>query len=328
MSDLKQKIISAVEVDLDAIEKALTENLKPHYELVRQVAGHILFAGGKRLRPLLMVLSARLCSHDRPDPGRSRYAVIFEYLHAATLLHDDVVDGGRLRRGRTVAHEIWDQPTAVLVGDFLLARSLSLAARTRLPEVIETIAGITEFMSQGEIQQMSRKADLTLSETDYLEIIRCKTAVLFEGACRVGAMLCRASSEDIHALGRYGHHLGLAFQMADDLLDYSLDSDILGKKVGADLREGKLTLPLIHTLAHAGPVERQWISRLIEKRDFTIDQFKRLIGLMEQCGGIAYTRQRAIEHIEQAKDTLEGFDSGRAHDILLDIAKYALIRKA
>jgi octaprenyl-diphosphate synthase len=327
MNDLKQKIISTVQVDLDAIEKALTENLNPHCELVRQVAGHILFAGGKRLRPLLMMLTARLCDHDRPE-DRSRYAVIFEYLHAATLLHDDVVDGGRLRRGRTVAHEIWNHPTAVLVGDFLLARSLSLAARTHLPEVIETIAGITEFMSQGEIQQMARKADLALSEADYLEVIRCKTAVLFEGACQVGAMLCHASPENIRTLGLYGNHLGLAFQMADDLLDYTLDSRELGKQVGADLREGKLTLPLIHTLAHVDPVERQWISRFIENGDFTTDQFKRLIALMQECGGIAYTRQCAKEHIEQAKGMLHNFKSCAVRDILFNIADYALIRKA
>nr|WP_306304165.1 polyprenyl synthetase family protein [Desulfosarcina cetonica] len=185
MSDLKAKILTAVRDDLEAIEIALADNLNPHFDLVSQVAGHILFAGGKRLRPLLMVLCARLCGHS--GNHTARFATIFEYLHAATLLHDDLVDDADMRRGRPVAHLVWDNPTAVLTGDFLLARGLSTAADTGLCEVIHVIAGITENMSQGEIRQMARKGDLSLSEAEYLEVIRCKTAVLFEGACRTGA---------------------------------------------------------------------------------------------------------------------------------------------
>jgi octaprenyl-diphosphate synthase len=328
MNDLKTRILAAVQVDLNAIENALVENLNPHYELVRQVAGHILFAGGKRLRPLLMILASRLCDTDRPEAVQYRCAAIFEYLHAATLLHDDVVDGGHLRRGRQVAHQVWDLPTAVLVGDFLLARSLSLAAGTRLPEVIGTIAEITEFMSQGEIQQLFRKADLNLSEADYLEVIRCKTAVLFQGSCKVGALLSKASAEGARALAAYGHHLGMAFQMADDLLDYSLDAQALGKNVGADLREGKLTLPLIYALAHANPAERSQVAALVGSQDFTIDQFGDLIRIMDKVGAIAYTRRCARAHIEKAKNALNGFAGSAARGILSDIADYALSRKA
>ena len=190
MNDLKAKILAAVSDDLKVIEQALKDNLNPHFNLVSQVAGHILFAGGKRLRPLLTVLCARLCGHD--DVQTARYSTIFEYLHAATLLHDDLVDDAEIRRGRRVANLVWDSPTAVLTGDFLLARGLSIAADTGLSEVIRTIAMITENMSQGEIRQLERKGDITLTEEEYLEVIRCKTAVLFEGACRTGALVAGA----------------------------------------------------------------------------------------------------------------------------------------
>lgn len=326
MTDLKQKIITAVSADLQAIEAALEEHLAPHFDLVGRVAGHILFAGGKRLRPLLMVLAARACGYRGND--ESKYAVLFEYLHAATLLHDDVVDGGEMRRGSPAAHQVWDPPTAVLTGDFLLARALSLAAGTGLPEVIHTIAAITEQMSQGEIEQLKYKGDLTLSEEAYREVIRCKTAVLFEGACKTGALISRSPREQVRAFGRYGYHLGMAFQMADDLLDYTVDSVTLGKRVGADLREGKLTLPLIHILGHANNDERRWIADLIEANDFTEDQFRQLIGLLKEYGSIEYTRQCAAGHVKNAKSMLENLPAGGERGILSDIADYALVRAA
>lgn len=324
MTDLKQKILTAVTSDLQAIEAALSDHLHPHFDLVRRVAGHILFAGGKRLRPLLMVLTARACGY----PGRhaSKYAVIFEYLHAATLLHDDVVDGGELRRGSQAAHHAWDPPTAVLAGDFLLARALSLAADTGSPEVIRTIAAITEQMSQGEIEQLNRKGDLSLNQDDYLEVIRCKTAVLFQGACRTGALISDSSQDQVQAFGDYGYHLGMAFQMADDLLDYTTDSKILGKKVGADLREGKLTLPVIHTLGRTSEEDRRWMIDLIQAQSFSMVEFERLIELLREHGGISYTRQCAVEHVEQAKKALNPFPGSAERSVLADIADYALLR--
>ena len=325
MTDLKQKILSAVEADLEAIEKALAENLNPHFELVSRVAGHILFAGGKRLRPLLMILSARLCGYQGREAAK--YSVIFEYLHAATLLHDDVVDGGEMRRGMVSAHHTWDPPTAVLTGDFLLARALSLAALTGSTAVIDAIASITELMSQGEIEQLVRKGDVTLNQDAYMEVIRCKTAVLFEGACRVGALINGSSSEQVDKLSGFGHHLGIAFQMADDLLDYTLETNAIGKKVGADLREGKLTLPVIHTLDTAEAHDRRWMIELIQSTEFSPRQFKRLIELLHHYGGIDYTRQCAKDHIQMAKRAIAGFNDTPERTVLEDIAEYALIRK-
>ena len=326
MNDLKRKILDAVRDDLVAIETALAEHLNPHFELVQNVAGHILFAGGKRLRPLLMVLCARMCGYR--GAGAEKFAVIFEYLHAATLLHDDVVDGGELRRGSQAAHHVWDPPTAVLTGDFLLARSLSLAAQTGLPDVIDTIAAITEQMSQGEIEQMARTGDISLTEAQYREVIRCKTAVLFQGACRTGALISGASADQVRSLGDFGHHLGIAFQMADDLLDYTLDTKALGKRVGADLREGKLTLPIIHALAHLADRERQWLIELIQAQTFTSDQFEQLIALLADNQSIAYTRDSARYHVAQAKAALSEFNNGFEYGVLTDIADYALLRTA
>ena len=326
MTELKRKILAAVKSDLADIEQALADNLNPHFDLVRQVAGHILFSGGKRLRPLLMVLSARLCAYEGRDAGQ--FAAIFEYLHAATLLHDDVVDGGILRRGRTVAHQVWDQPTAVLTGDFLLARSLSLAARTGLPEVIETIAAITENMSQGEIHQLHHKGDLALTEADYLDVIRAKTAVLFQGACRVGALIARAARDQVRALADYGYHLGMAFQMADDLLDYIQDAQVLGKNPGADLREGKLTLPVIYALERGSGDDRRWMTTLIQGGDFKVSEFEQLVGVLNKLGGITYTRQCARKHIDEAKNALAAFSTSSKSEILKDLADYALLRTA
>jgi octaprenyl-diphosphate synthase len=325
MAELKHKILAAVQADLETIETALADNLNPHFDLVARVAGHILFAGGKRLRPLLMILAARMCGYTGSDGAK--YGVIFEYLHAATLLHDDVVDGGEMRRGAATAHQAWDPPTAVLTGDFLLARALSLAALTGLPEVIAVIAAITEQMSQGEIEQMARIGDVALTEADYLEVIRCKTAVLFQGACRVGALINGSTPAQVQALGQYGHHLGMAFQMADDLLDYTVDSAALGKKVGADLREGKLTLPVIFALANIDKVDREWLVDLIRTKVFTPVQFERLIALLQRCGAIDYTRQFARGHIDKAKGALSIFNPSIERVVLNDIADYALLRK-
>jgi len=325
-TDLKQKILAAVNDDLAAIEAQLRGNLNPHFDLVAQVAGHILFAGGKRLRPLLMVLCARLCGYTGDQAAR--FSTIFEYLHAATLLHDDLVDGSDMRRGRPVANQVWDNPTAVLTGDFLLARGLAIAADTGSCDVIQTIARITENMSQGEIRQLERKGDITLTEAEYMEVIHCKTAVLFQGACRTGALVAASSSDTVQALSDYGYHLGLAFQMADDLLDYTQDLSTMGKNAGADVREGKLTLPLIHTISRASEADRRRVLSILGNPAFSNKDFADLVALLEHHGGIAHTRAQAAEHIRTAKAKLNPFGDSPTCEVLLDIADYALMRQA
>ena len=322
--DLRNKILQRVNNDLAEIESELAENLRPHFDLVSQISRHILFSGGKRLRPLLMVICAKLCGYEGTNAWK--FSTIFEFLHAATLLHDDVVDGARFRRGKPVAHTVWDSATAVLVGDFLLARSLTLAAETGSPRIIRVIAEITEYMSQGEIQQLARKGMTDLAEKEYMHIIKCKTAVLFAGACRSSAILAEVSKDQESALNNYGLNLGFAFQMVDDLLDYTADSTALGKLVGADLREGKLTLPVIHALQSAKTKERERMFGIIQNKDFTKEEFDELVDLLIDHGSIEYTHNRARSFIRNAKQSLDVFSYGPAKELLYDIADYALVR--
>jgi octaprenyl-diphosphate synthase len=325
MGDLKREILSMVEKDLKEIEVALKNNLNPYLGLVSDVAGHILFAGGKRLRPLLMVLTARLCGYK--GSYDKIFSTIFEYLHAATLLHDDIVDSAVLRRGKPAANLIWGSSTAVLVGDFLLARGLSIAAATGKPKVIRIIAGITENMSQGEIHQLMRKGALNLPEDEYMEVIRRKTAVLFEGACRISACIANASAREERAVSEYGYNIGMAFQMADDLLDYTFDTGTLGKEVGADLKEGKVTLPVIHALKKANRKDRNKMEAIIKNKRFSADDFRLLIMYLEKYGGIAYTKECARMHVEKAKQNIKVFKRSKTSQVLEYIADYALSRK-
>ncbi|MGD9044447.1 MAG: polyprenyl synthetase family protein [Desulfobacterales bacterium] len=325
MNDLKKKILSENGNDLEKIEAELSENLKPYLDLVSDVARHILFAGGKRLRPLLLVLSARICGYE--DDYAKTISSAMEYLHAATLLHDDIVDDAILRRGKTVAHSLYGNATTVLVGDFLLARALAICADSGKIKVIHIISDLTEKMSTGEVHQLMRKGDITLTEDEYIEVIRRKTAVLFQAACTVSAVIADAPEEKEKALADFGYHLGVAFQMADDLFDYTMDTADLGKEVGADLREGKLTLPVIQALKQAGPSDRDQMIKIIKNEAFTVDEFNVLVDLLKKNDGIAYTERKAAFCIEKAKEALSVFEPSKAKDSLLDIADYALSRR-
>ncbi len=324
MKELKQKILAENKADLNEIESQLSENLKPYLDLVSDVAHHILFAGGKRLRPLLLVLSAKLCGYD--NAYAKTVSTALEYLHAATLLHDDIIDDAVLRRGKKVAHSVYGNAITVLVGDFLLARALAICADSGKIKVIHIISNLTENMSTGEVHQLMRKGDVSLTEDEYLEVIRRKTAVLFQAACTVSAVIAEAPEEKEAALSDFGYHLGIAFQMADDLLDYTMDTEALGKEVGADLREGKLTLPVIHALKQANPAERDQMVNIIQNEEFTVDEFKTLVGLLEKNDGIVYTKKKAAACIDKAKNVLSVFEPSKTKDMLIDIADYALLR--
>ena len=324
MTDLKHKILMQVKHDLEEIEVALEQNLNPYLDLVSQIAGHILFSGGKRLRPLLMVLSARICGYD--GDFDKIFSTIFEYLHAATLLHDDLVDEATLRRGKPVANSIWGNAATVLVGDFLLARSLAIAAETKQPDVIKVVSGITENMSQGEIHQLMRKGSLDLTEAEYMEIIKRKTAVLFQGTCRAGALIANVSLTKETALSDYGFNLGIAFQMVDDLLDYTLDTATLGKEVGADLKEGKLTLPVIYSLKSADEKGRTRMENIIKNKNFSVNDFKTLIRMVNKYGGQLYTQNLARKYAQNAKEALAVFENSKTKEVLLMIADYTLSR--
>ncbi len=325
MSALKERILARVKDDLSEIENALRENLTPHLDLVSEVAGHILFSGGKRLRPLLFILCARVCGYAGAYAGT--FSIIFEYLHAATLLHDDLIDGATLRRGSPAAHRLWGNEVAVLTGDFLLARALSLAAETDNPKIIRAVAHITESMSQGEIDQLQNRGNIDLSESEYMEIIRCKTAVLFQCACRVGGLISGVPRKAKTNLNNFGFHLGIAFQMVDDLLDYTTDTRTLGKNIGADLREGRVTLPVIHALKTAPWEDRMRMEAIIKNKDFSKKTFDLLVERLNEYEGIDYTLSCAQHHVVLAKKALLNFPPSRDRETLLAIAEYALIRK-
>jgi octaprenyl-diphosphate synthase len=325
MKSLKEQILESVSQDLTEIEAALAENLKPYLPLVSHVAKYIMFSGGKRIRPLLMILSARLCGYEG-DYDKT-LSVVFEYLHAATLLHDDVVDGADVRRGNPVAHSIWGNPATVLVGDFLLARSIAIAAETDSVPIIDVLANTTAQMSQGEIHQLLHKGDLTVTEADYLEVIKRKTAYLIRAACQVGALLSEAPKEQVQAMAEYGYQLGVAFQMADDLLDYTADAKVLGKPVGTDLREGKLTLPVICALNRASADDRGRLEIIIRDSDMTQEDFETVLELIKKYGGFTYTSECAREHIEKAKACLDMFSVSKPRTLLENLADYVLARK-
>ncbi|MFO7931571.1 MAG: polyprenyl synthetase family protein [Thermodesulfobacteriota bacterium] len=326
MTGLKQKLLRKVDPDLETIESALMENLNPHLDLVKQTAGHLIFSGGKRLRPLLIVLSSRICGHE--SPFVPKFSTTFEFLHTATLLHDDVIDGASMRRGKAAAHSIYGAPVTVLVGDFLLARALCISAETQNPEIIKVVSNMTEEMSQGEIHQLLKKGDIHITEKDYMDIIRCKTGILIEGACRTGAILAGAGQQEKSALTAYGRHLGLVFQIADDLLDYTAETSELGKTVGTDLREGKLTLPLIYALSQAQGGDRRFMEAIIADEDFSENDFKALLDLLEKYNGLDYAQKMASDNLARAKKQLEIFAPSETRDILETLADYALHRSS
>ncbi|MFW6284181.1 MAG: polyprenyl synthetase family protein [Desulfosalsimonas sp.] len=326
MTGIKQQLIESVNPDLAAIEMALVENLDPHLDLVKQTAGHLIFSGGKRLRPLLIVLCARICGHE--SPFVTRFATTFEFLHTATLMHDDVIDGADMRRGKQAAHHVYGAPVTVLVGDFLLARAICIAAETENPRIIRVVAELTEQMSEGEIYQLIKKGQMDLTEAEYMDIIRRKTGVLIESACKSGAILARATQKQESALTAYGKHLGMVFQIADDILDYTAETGELGKNVGADLREGKLTLPVIYALSRARGADHRRMKAIISNPEFTHSDFAELLGLLEKYQGVAYAQQKALDHVLNAKAELQGFVPSATRDILDLLADYALRRRS
>jgi len=326
MTGLKKKLILRVENDLADIEDALRQNLNPHLDLVKEAASHLIFSGGKRIRPLLNMLTARLCGYT--DKFIKRFCTIIEFLHTATLLHDDVVDGAAIRRGKPVANSIWGAPITVLVGDFLLARALYIASETNNPKIIKVIAEITESMCQGEIHQLIKRGDVTFSEEEYMDMIRRKTGFLIQGACQTGAILAGAADDIEKKLALFGYHIGIVFQIADDLLDYTSDTKILGKTIGADIKEGKLTLPVIHSLKNATAKDREWMAQIIKSKTFSEDEFNNFTGMLETYGGIQYSRNAALEHVNKAKDIMMTFESSKTRETLIMIADYTLTREA
>ncbi len=323
----KEKILAAIKDDLEKIEATLRANFASYVPFINDVSQYIIFAGGKRLRPLLMVLSARLCGCQKDEEQIYRLSVLFEYLHAATLLHDDVVDNALFRRGRKAAHTLWGNQAVILVGDFLYSRAIRIAVEEGNMAILDVISRTTTLMSEGEVLQLINCDNVELTEEEYTEVIYRKTAALISAACEVGAIFAENGAKYVELMREFGRHLGLAFQITDDLLDYLGITQETGKEVGNDFKEGKVTLPLIVALSKADETDRNRLLALIKDIEPTPETFQEAVNLIEKYDGFTYTRQRAEEHINQALSFLQGLPRNETRDLLEGIAHYVLIRR-
>ena len=308
--------------DMAGIDALIRRRLASDVVLINQVAEHIISAGGKRLRPMLVALAGRACGGDGPE--HHQLAAIIEFIHTSTLLHDDVIDESDLRRGRSTANAIWGNAASVLVGDFLYSRSFQLMVELDRMEVMQILADATNRIAEGEVLQLLHVRNPDVDEAGYLEVIERKTAVLFGAGTRLGALAADASQAVQDQLHEFGMQLGYAFQIADDILDYSGDSEDLGKNLGDDLAEGKATLPLIHAMAHSPEPVRQRLRAIIEAGDAgALDE---VVAAIRACGSLEYSHARAVEYANAADATLDGLPHNEAVAALRGLARYAVDR--
>ncbi len=323
---LKARIYASIRPELDRIEQAIRRHLSSSVPLIEVVGRYIMESGGKRLRPLLMVLSSKLCGYDGDKDAD--LSVVFEFLHAATLLHDDVVDNAEIRRTKPAANTLWGNPAVVLVGDFLYSKAILMTVLYNNLRILEVLSETTTRMAEGEVLQLIHSDDLETDEPSYMEVIIRKTAVLMSAACRIGAIFAQASTVQEKALSDYGLHLGIAFQLIDDALDYVGTVGELGKPVGNDLQEGKATLPLIYAMTQADAARRDLIRKVFTAEHQSMQDIQTVQRLVQELGGVDYTVQRAAEHVAMAKQNLDAFSSSPTKSLLQDIADYVLCRRS
>jgi octaprenyl-diphosphate synthase len=319
-------ITNVISEDLAQLEQSIDRLLTTKVTFIKEVVQHIVKSGGKRIRPVLVILSAKLCGAR--DDQHLAYAAIIEFIHTATLLHDDVVDNAKIRRGRLTANTIWGNEPSVLVGDFLFTKSFDLMIQAQNAEILRVMANATTRLAEGEIMELLRTLDINTTEKDYYEVIDNKTAVLLAAACEIGALLGKVDAEKRLALRQFGHHLGMAFQLKDDLLDYVSNESTLGKNAGIDFKEGKVTLPLIRALAYATPGERETITAALQKKRTSKGDFQNVKKIIEKYGGLEYTSNASREHIDKARGYLDLFPPSPYKDALLELATYIITREA
>ena len=309
--------------DLRAVDALIRRQLHSDVALINQLAGYIIDGGGKRLRPVAVLLAARACGYA--GDHQIAAAAIVEFIHTATLLHDDVVDESCLRRGRKTANAIWGSQASVLVGDFLYSRSFQMMVGIGSIRLMEIMADTTNTIAEGEVMQLLNCHDPDTTEERYMAVIHCKTAKLFEAAAQLGAVLAGRPRDEELALGRYGLHLGTAFQLIDDVLDYRASSAELGKNIGDDLAEGKPTLPLIHAMHHGTSEQARIIREAIEHGG--LDQLDLVTRTIESTGALDYTTELAYQQAELAVADLAMFSDSTAKDALIGLARFAVNRR-
>ena len=318
-------VFESYKSDLTLVESQIQVGLQSKAYLIRQVGNYLLQGGGKRIRPLLLMISANLCGN--PGPEAVKMAAMVEFIHTASLLHDDVVDGAEVRRGKTAANKLWGNPAVVLIGDFLYSKALHDSVALENQGVLESISFATQTMSEGEVLQLLKAGDPDITEEEYMEVIEAKTAALISSACRIGAVLGAMSPEKEEALAGYGMDVGRAFQLLDDTLDYTAKEDKLGKALGKDLGEGKLTLPLIHLVRSCPPEETARIRKIIEEQSQKKEDLEHILSLMRACRSTEYAVDRALSYIERAKARLSVFSASPHKDALYAVADYVVERE-
>lgn len=317
-----QSFLDLTSSDLKQVDALILENLNSNVALVEHIGEYLVQAGGKRLRPMLSLISAKALGFEHSSIFQLATAV--EFIHTATLLHDDVVDESNLRRGRDTANAKWGNAPSVLVGDFVYSRAFQLLVKIGNLDVLDILSETTNVLAEGEVLQLVNAGDASLSERDYYQVIRAKTAKLFEAACEGAAILASASTEQRQQLATFGDQLGIAFQLVDDLLDYVGNVDTMGKNVGDDLAEGKTTLPLIHAMKHASAEDAGTIRTALQTKN--TDQIDDIIRIVEATGSLNYTRDAAYRAIETAKGALSTLPASAYRTALEEIADYCIAR--
>lgn len=317
-----EQVLALVEEDFEAVNLLIQKDLYSKVPLVVEIAEYIVGSGGKRLRPLVVLLTARSCNYRGKD--HISLATLVEYLHTATLLHDDVVDASSRRRGRATANVLWGNAPSILVGDFLYSRAFQLMVKIRSMSLMEVISEATNQIAEGEVLQLQHIGNISLSEAQYMEIIRCKTAKLFEAAAHTAANLAHADVTEARALSRYGLHLGMAFQLIDDWLDFAGTYKSMGKNIGDDMAEGKATLPLIHTMQHGTPEAAQVVKRALTERD--ANQLPDVIQAVKDSNSLDYCRRLAEAHTLHCIESIKTLPSNKYREGLEALASIAVCR--
>jgi len=310
--------------ELAQVEDEFKKNLKSEVLLISKIGEHLLLSGGKRFRPTILLLSAKLCGGE--GSRQIQLASVIEFIHTATLLHDDVVDDAELRRGNASANSIWGSEASVLVGDFLLSKSFFLMVDDGDLKILNTISKATTQMAEGEIQELVKASDFSITEEEYISIVTDKTASLISATCQIGAILGGVDGKKEQALANFGMNLGIAFQLMDDNLDYTSTEKRFGKEIGIDLQGGKITLPLIHTLRSCSPSEKEEVFDIVLSESADERAFLSVVNLINRYGGIEYTLEKAKGYVAKAKGHLDCFHSSREKTALLAMANYVVER--
>jgi octaprenyl-diphosphate synthase len=320
-----QKILRFAEEDLARVELEIRQQLNSEVDQIGEIGRYLLLSGGKRIRPILLLLTAKLAGYagDRIFP----LSAMVEFMHTATLLHDDVIDHSPLRRGHPTVNSRWGSALSILVGDFLYAKAMALVVDDGDPRILKEITRVTMAMTEGQVLETLRIGEINLTGAEYRQVIRQKTAALFGACCYIGGVLGGFPAEQTESLRRFGITFGTAFQLVDDALDFTGREQHLGKPVGSDLREGKVTLPVIVTLQHASPDETALIERFARGDDQSPEAFQDIVALIQRYNGIEYVLREAERFVEQAELELQGFADGPAYDLLMELADFIVKRE-